>query len=73
MRPSKAAHGVGGAARVINVVLFPLCLGQVLGIIETTVLADNVPHILSVNLLEYLGSVIDLPRNTLQLERLGRS
>eukprot|EP00959_Pyramimonas_sp_CCMP1952_P153466 3210378-Pyramimonas_sp.AAC.1 len=50
-------------AKVINVILFPLCLGGVLGIIEATVLAENVPRILSVNLLDYLGCVIDLPRN----------
>eukprot|EP00959_Pyramimonas_sp_CCMP1952_P019134 404458-Pyramimonas_sp.AAC.1 len=29
---------------------------------ETAVLSEDVPHILSVNLLDFLGCVLDLPR-----------
>eukprot|EP00959_Pyramimonas_sp_CCMP1952_P405885 8506401-Pyramimonas_sp.AAC.1 len=59
----RAAHGVGGSATVLCSILFPLCLGGVLGVVETTVLEDDVPRILSVNFLDFLGCTIDLPRN----------
>eukprot|EP00959_Pyramimonas_sp_CCMP1952_P236122 4934620-Pyramimonas_sp.AAC.1 len=36
-----------------------------MGVVETTVLNEDVPHILSVNLLDFLGRVLDLPRNLL--------
>ncbi|CAK0815245.1 unnamed protein product, partial [Prorocentrum cordatum] len=59
----QAARGVGGPARVVCSILFPFCMAGVLGIVETTVLKDDVPHILGVNLLDFLALVIDLPMN----------
>eukprot|EP00959_Pyramimonas_sp_CCMP1952_P415233 8700519-Pyramimonas_sp.AAC.1 len=43
-----------------------------MGVVETTVLNEDVPHILSVNLLNFLGCVLDLPRNLLISQYLSQ-
>eukprot|EP00959_Pyramimonas_sp_CCMP1952_P125387 2621427-Pyramimonas_sp.AAC.1 len=40
----KRAHGIGGEAKVIYTILYPMRLGGAMGVVETTVLNDDVPH-----------------------------
>eukprot|EP00959_Pyramimonas_sp_CCMP1952_P354792 7431739-Pyramimonas_sp.AAC.1 len=49
-----------------------MCLGGVMGVVGATVLNEDVPHILSVNLLDVLGCVLDLPRNLLNSQFLAQ-
>ena len=60
--PSKAS-GIGGQATTLFVALVPTILGGAPGIVKVTVVQEDVPHLLSIGLLEAMGSVIDTKQN----------
>ena len=62
------ARGIGGCARTIGVCELPV--GIVAGVLETTVVADDVPLLLPVSLLKALGAIVNLPESKLQLTAL---
>ena len=68
---TSAAKGVGGSAKVCGVVLIPIALGGISGVLETTVVEGDVPFLLPIKLLKMLGAIVNLPRNTLTLEKHG--
>eukprot|EP00439_Symbiodinium_sp_Y106_P063036 s466_g9.t1 len=68
-----AAHGVGGQATPLFQALVPCVLASVPGVVRVTVIKEDVPHLLSVGLLEATGAVIDMRRNTVNYKELGVS
>ena len=56
--------------KVVAVVLVRTALSRVLGIVELAVLALPVPPLLPVQLLDALGTVVDLPGKLLRLQSL---
>ena len=62
-----AARGIGGAAKTVGVVELPVGLAGVSGVLEATVVAEDVPLLLPVSLLRALGAVLDFPREVLSL------
>ena len=68
-----AAHGVGGQATPLFQALVPCVLASVPGVVRVTVIKEDVPHLLSVGLLEATGAVIDMQRNTVNYKGLGVS
>ena len=65
---SAQARGVGGQAEVAGVIEIPLGLGGISGILECTVVKEDVPLLLPIRLLRDLHAVIDLGLNQLKLE-----
>ena len=71
-RTKKAqACGVGGKAQVIGVAEVPLGIAGVNGLMELTVVADEIPLLLPIKLLKQLKAVVDLDENTLELRTYG--
>ncbi|OLQ14984.1 hypothetical protein AK812_SmicGene847 [Symbiodinium microadriaticum] len=62
-----AACGVGGKAKVIGIARAPIGLAGINGLIELTVVADDVPLLLPIKLLKQLRAVVDLDRNILEI------
>ncbi|CAE7806642.1 GIP, partial [Symbiodinium necroappetens] len=62
-----AARGIGGSAKTVGVVELPLGLAGVSGVLEATVVAEDVPLLLPVSLLRSLGAVLDFPGEKLTL------
>ena len=62
-----AACGVGGKAKVIGIARAPIGLAGTNGLIELTVVADDVPLLLPIKLLKQLRAVVDLDRNILEI------
>ena len=60
-----AAHGVGGQASPLYQALVPCVLAGIPAVIKVTVIREDIPHLLSVGLLEATGAVIDMQRNTI--------
>ena len=60
---SAIPSGIGGPARVKRAMLVPVSIGGVPGVLYMTVLAANIPPLLSVGFLEHLGAKIDLINN----------
>ena len=48
----------------------PVGIAGVAGVLETTVVADDVPLLLPVSLLKALGAIVNLPESKLQLTAL---
>ena len=69
--PAAVPSGIGGAAQVKGVALIPICPGGVPGVLEFTVLENDVPPLLSVGFLEFLGAEISLVSNTISFTELG--
>ena len=65
------ASGVGGKAKVIGIAELPIGLAGVNGLLEVTVVQDNVPLLLPVKLLRQLRAVVDLDDNLLRLKAYG--
>ena len=65
---SAQARGVGGEAKVCGVIEIPLGLGGVSGILECTVVQEDVPLLLPIRLLRELQAVVDLNSNQLVLQ-----
>jgi len=67
----KSATGIGGKATSLKVILVPISMAGEAGVIEVTVLKEDVPFLLSVCLLEFLEAQIDLKKNQMRIGRLG--
>ena len=65
------ASGIGGKAKPLFVALTPCCLGGYPGVVKLTVLEEDVPHLLSVGLLEMAKSVIDTGENMIFFKAFG--
>lgn len=57
------ASGIGGKAEPMFNALSPIFLGGRPGVIKLTVLRENIPHLLSIGLLEFARAVIDTGTN----------
>ena len=68
--PKKStAKGVGGNAKVHGVILLPISIAKISGILETTVVDGEVPLLLPVGLLKFLGAVIDVGQSNMYLKK----
>ena len=67
------AHGVGGPAKVVGIAAIPLGLAGTTGILETTVVENDVPLLLPVTLLGSLQAVIDVHAEKMLFRRLDRT
>eukprot|EP00435_Cladocopium_sp_Y103_P021580 s2554_g5.t1 len=65
------ASGIGGQATTLYVALVPTILGGAPGIVRVTVVKEDVPHLLSIGLLESAGSVIDTKANVIKYQEHG--
>ncbi|CAK9058244.1 Retrovirus-related Pol polyprotein from transposon RE2 (Retro element 2) (AtRE2) [Includes: Protease RE2 [Durusdinium trenchii] len=65
--PSKAS-GVGGDAKSLFMALSPCVLGGQPGVIKLTVVADDIPQLLSIGLLEYGKAIIDTGNNRIRFQ-----
>ena len=64
------ARGIGGVAKTIGVVEVPVGVGKVPGVVALTVVAEDVPFLLPVNLLRALKASVDLGENRLHLRAI---
>ena len=62
-----SARGIGGNASVVGVCELPVGLAGVPGVLEVTVVAEDVPLLIPISLLKALGAVINIPKSTIQL------
>ncbi|CAE7887444.1 GIP, partial [Symbiodinium necroappetens] len=62
-----SARGIGGSARTVGVCELPVGVAGVPGVLETTVVTDDVPLLLPVSLLKALGAIVNMPEAKLQL------
>ena len=69
--PMTVPSGIGGIAKALRVVLVPVSPGGHPGVLEMTVLQGSIPPLLSVGFLEFLEASIDLPKNKIELGKLG--
>ena len=67
------ARGVGGEATVVGVAEVPLGIGGACGVLECTVVKEEVPLLLPVKLLREVEAVIDLQSDRLQLKKFDAS
>ena len=67
------AHGVGGPAKAIGIVAIPLGLAGSSGVLEATVVENDVPLLLPIKLLRSLHAVIDVGRSCITFQELGES
>ena len=65
------ARGVGGEAKVKGVVEIPLGLGGVNGVLEATVIEEDVPLLIPVRLLRDLRAVIDFSTESVMFRKHG--
>ncbi|CAE7843272.1 GIP, partial [Symbiodinium necroappetens] len=65
------ARGIGGRATSLGTVEVPVGFGGIAGILELTVVAEDVPLLVPVNLLKALGAVIDLDEGLLHLRKVN--
>ena len=68
--PAKAS-GIGGQATTLFMALILTILGGAPGIVRVTVVLEDIPHLLSIGLLESAGSVIDTKKNMIRFEEHG--
>ena len=65
------ASGVGGQATTLFMSLIPTILGGAPGVVRVTVVLEDIPHLLSIGLLESAGSIIDTKKNVIRFEEHG--
>ena len=65
------ASGIGGQATTLFMALIPTILGGAPGVVRVTVVLEDIPHLLSIGLLESAGSVIDTKANVIRFEEHG--
>ena len=68
--PVAVPLGIGGAAKVRGVALVPVSPGGIPGVLEFTILESEVPPLLSVGFLEYLGAEISLVTNLIRFTKI---
>ena len=66
------ARGVGGEAISVGVAELPLGIAGVNGVLEVTIVKDEVPLLLPVSLLRDLGACVDLVNNELKLGKYDK-
>ena len=66
------ARGVGGEAVSIGVAELPLGIAGVNGVLEVTIVKDEVPLLIPVSLLRDLGACVDLVNNELKLGKYDK-
>ena len=66
------ARGIGGEAKVCGVVHIPIVVAGICGVIEATVVEDEVPFLLSIQFLREVQAVVDISKGELVLGRFGR-
>lgn len=66
------ASGVGGNATPLFEALCPCVLAKQPGVIRITVLKEDIPHLLSIGLLEHSGAVIDTADNLIRFKRFDK-
>ena len=67
------AHGIGGAAKVVGVAALPLGLAGSSGVLEATVVDNEVPLLLPVKMLRKLQAVIDVGGGCMHLKALNKT
>ena len=65
------AKGIGGSAKVCGVVEIPVGIAGVNGLIEATVVEEEVPFLLSIQFLKQVGAIVDLNHGNLTLSKFG--
>ena len=65
------ARGIGGRATSLGTVEVPVGFGGVSGVLELTVVAEDVPLLVPVNLFKALGALIDLEEGLLHLRKVN--
>ena len=65
------ASGIGGKAKVIGIAEIPVGIAGVNGLLEATVVQENVPLLLPIRMLKQLRAVVDLDGDKLQLKAYG--
>ena len=72
--PGKPAEpaGVGGKAKALFSSLVPCFLAGQPGIVRMTIIQDDIPHLVSIGLLEYGKAVIDTDENRVHFKSFGR-
>ena len=70
--PAPAA-GVGGQAKPLYSALTPCFLGTHPGIVKLTVIEEDVPHLLSIGLLEHAKAIIDVDKDEIQFRAFDKS
>ena len=68
-----SAAGIGGSAKPLYNALAPVFLGGVPGVVKLTVLAEEVPQLLSIGLLEHTKALIDTDSNQITFKALSSS
>ncbi len=66
------ASGVGGNATPLFEALCPCILAKQPGVIRITVLKEDIPHLLSIGLLEHSGAVIDTADNLIRFKKFNK-
>ena len=69
--PCAAPSGIGGKAAVDKVALVPVSFGGFSGVLQMVVLSADVPPLLSIGFLTFLGALIDLPKNQVVFSKFG--
>ncbi|CAE7324282.1 RE1, partial [Symbiodinium necroappetens] len=69
--PISSPSGIGGSAKAVKAMLVPISPGGVPGVLQMTVLEENIPPLLSVGFLEFLKTCIDLEEDPVSFRRLG--
>ena len=65
------ASGVGGRASTMFTALVPCILGGAAGVVKVTVVEEDIPHLLSIGLLESAGAVINTASNVIEFRNIG--
>lgn len=63
--------GIGGSAKALFKSLVPVSFGQKPGLLEMTVIDADIPPLVSVGFLDFLGTSLNLPKNKIVFEKLG--
>ncbi len=67
------ARGIGGEAHVCGVVEIPIAVSGVNGVVEATVVEEDVPLLLSIRFLREVHAVVDIATGRLHLTKFGTS
>ena len=70
-RKQAQASGVGGKAKVIGIAEIPVGVAGVNGLLEATVVQENIPLLLPIRMLKQLRAVVDLEQDRLLLKAYG--
>ncbi|CAE7368225.1 RE1 [Symbiodinium sp. CCMP2456] len=66
-----APSGIGGSAKIVRAVLVPTSPGGIPGVVQFAAIEGNIPPLLSVGLMEHLGTQLDLVSNRIHFRNIG--